>query len=202
MTVLRALPIAGPRPGPVLLVGLLTVLLLGIGAPPARAHDALLGSSPSAGAAVPTAPSAVELQFSGTPLPLGTEVRVLGPDGAVVSTGAAEIRDTTVTQSLTAGLAAGSYTVQWRSTSSDGHPLTGTWDFTVAAGSTPAPEATATEAAGTDAAGTDTAGTDAAAPSVADATADPALPVGWLVGGVLALGAAAALVLGRLRSRR
>ncbi|WP_052090461.1 copper resistance CopC family protein [Modestobacter caceresii] len=187
MTVLRALPIAGPRPGPVLLVGLLTVLLLGIGAPPARAHDALVSSSPVAGAAVPTAPSSVELEFSATPLPLGTEVLVLGPDGAVVSTGAAEIRDTTVVQSLTAELSAGSYTVQWRSTSSDGHPLTGSWDFTVAAGSTPAPDA---------------ATPDAAPPSVAAAAADPALPVGWLVGGVLALGAAAALVLGRLRSRR
>ncbi|MCZ2825964.1 MULTISPECIES: copper resistance CopC family protein [unclassified Modestobacter] len=182
MTVLRALPIAGPRPGPVLLVGLLAVLLLGIGAPPARAHDALVRSSPSAGAAVPTAPSSVELDFSGTPLPLGTEVLVLGPDGAVVSTGAAAIQDTTVVQPLSAGLPAGSYTVQWRSTSSDGHPLTGSWDFTVAAGSTPAP--------------------DAAPLSVAAAAADPALPVGWLVGGVLALGAAAALVLGRLRSRR
>ncbi|MCZ2848500.1 copper resistance CopC family protein [Modestobacter sp. VKM Ac-2978] len=187
MTVLRTLPIAGPRPAPVLLVGLLTVLLLGIGAPSARAHDALVSSSPSAGVAVPTAPSSVELEFSGTPLPLGTEVLVLGPDGAVASTGAAEIQDTTVVQPLTAGLPAGSYTVQWRSTSSDGHPLTGSWDFTVAAGSTPAPDAAAA---------------DAAPPSVAAATADPALPVGWLVGGVLALGTAAALLLGRLRSRR
>lgn len=193
MTVLRAFPIAGPRSGPVLLAGLLTVLLLGIGATPARAHDALVDSSPSAGAAVPAAPSAVELEFTGTPLPLGTEVLVLGPDGAVVSTGAAEIRDTTLVQSLTAELPAGNYAVQWRSTSSDGHPLTGSWNFTVAAGSAPAP----------DVAAPDVAAPDAAPPSaVAAAAADPVLPVGWLVGGVLALGAAAALVLGRLRSRR
>lgn len=201
MTVLRALPIAGPRPGPALLVGLLTVLLLGIGAPPARAHDALVRSSPSAGAAVATAPSSVELELSGTPLPLGTEVLVLGPDGAVVSTGAAELQDRTVTQSLTAGLPAGSYTVQWRSTSSDGHPLTGTWDFTVAAGSTPAPDSTAPDATAPDATAPEATALDSAPTPAAAATADPALPVGWLVGGVLALGAAAALVVGRLRSR-
>lgn len=165
------------------LVGLLTVLFLGTGAPYALAHDALVASSPAAGSAVPTAPSAVELGLSGTPLPLGTEVLVRGPDGEPVSTGAAEIRGTTVVQTLAAGLPAGGYTVQWRSTSSDGHPLTGSWAFAVTTGSTPAPDQTATRAAGT------------ALPG--DGLLDGAL----VLGGVLGLGAVAVLVVGGLRGR-
>ncbi|GAA4734476.1 hypothetical protein GCM10023328_12980 [Modestobacter marinus] len=224
MTAPRALPLghrasAGPRRGPAVLVGLLTVLLLAVGMPSAQAHDALVRSSPAPSSAVPVAPSAVELEFSGTPLPLGTEVLVLGPDGGAVSTGAAQIRGTTVVQPLSAGLPAGSYTVEWRSTSSDGHPLTGSWGFTVATGSAPAPAADSdpAPAAGSDSAtGTDadpTSAADAApaatsaaaaapaATSAAAAASDSSLPAGWLLGGVLALGAAAVLVVVPLRRR-
>ncbi|OMQ14378.1 hypothetical protein A7K94_0217055, partial [Modestobacter sp. VKM Ac-2676] len=119
------------------LLAVLTTVVLAVGTAPAQAHDGLVRSTPAAGAALPAAPTAVELDFSGAPLPLGTQVLVTGP-GGTVSAGAPEIRGTSVLQSLSADVPAGSYTVQWRSTSSDGHPVEGTYGFTVTPGAAPA----------------------------------------------------------------
>jgi len=171
-----------------MLLAALTAFLLGTGVGPAQAHDALLSSTPASEAALSTAPSAVELEFSAAPVPLGTQVLVLGPDGETVSAGAAELRGTTVVQQLSGSLPAGAYTVEWRSTSSDGHPLAGSYGFTVATGaapSAPAPSAASLAATG--------AGTPAQS-----AAGGP--PVGWLVAGALALGAVAVLA-ARLRRR-
>jgi len=184
-------------------VGTLTVLFLGAGMAPAQAHDALVSSSPRPGAVLPTAPSAVELDFTGTPLPLGTQVLVVGPDGEQVSVGAAEIRDTAVVQALSEPLPAGTFTVEWRSTSSDGHALTGALDFTVTAGSTPA-------AAGPVAAGPQTTTRQTTTPETTTAEAttasaaeptDAGLPVGRLVAAVVGLGALGTLLAVRLRRR-
>ena len=108
-------------------------------------------TSPAAGATVAEAPDALELEFTGEPLPLGTLVAVTGPDGAPVSSGEAEIRGTTVVQPIDDDLPAGAYRVEWRSTSSDGHPLSGTFDFTVTEGDA-APPRPATSPAPADAA--------------------------------------------------
>ncbi|MGY1858242.1 copper resistance CopC family protein [Modestobacter sp. SYSU DS0290] len=161
------------------LLGLLTVLLLGSGAAPARAHDGLVGSTPAAAAALPAAPSTVQLEFSGAPLPLGTRVLVTGPDGPV-SAGEPEIRGTTVVQALAAEVPAGDYTVQWRSTSSDGHPVEGSYGFTVAANAARAAPAPTQPVA---------------APSSTGSS------VVWWTAGALVLGALGILVVGRLRRR-
>jgi len=192
MTPPRALP-PGGRPAVgrgwarAPLLAALATLFLGLGVAPAQAHDALVASSPLGGAVLPTAPPAVQLEFSGTPLPLGTEVLVVGPDGRPVSAGNAEIRGTTVVQRLSEDLPAGAYAVEWRSASSDGHALTGTLDFSVTAGA----PAAATPAAST---GTATAS--------ADEPADGELPAGWSVAAVVAVGALGALLVLRLRRRR
>ncbi|SEM13233.1 hypothetical protein SAMN04515665_13319 [Blastococcus sp. DSM 46786] len=120
-----------------LLLALLGGAFLLGAAPAAFAHDGLVGTTPAAGTSVPTPPATVELAFSGEPLPLGTLVLVTDANGAVLSEGDAEIRGTSVVQRLVADRPAGAYQVVWRSTSSDGHALTGTFGFTVAAGSTP-----------------------------------------------------------------
>jgi len=180
---------AGVRLG--LLLGALTALFLLTGTGPAQAHDALLRSNPATDAVVPTAPTTVELEFSNQPVPLGTEVLVLGPDGETVSTGPAEIRDTTVVQELSASLPAGAYTVEWRSTSSDGHPLAGSYGFTVAAGTSPSAAATTPSAASLEAAG---AGTPTQ-------PAGDGPSVGWVLAGAVVLGAVAVLLARRLRSR-
>ncbi|MGY1840674.1 MULTISPECIES: copper resistance CopC family protein [unclassified Modestobacter] len=165
-------------PGALLgLLGLLTALVLAVGTAPAQAHDGLVRSTPAAGAALSAAPAAVQLDFSGAPLPLGTQVLVTGPDGTV-SAGAPEIQGASVVQALAADVPAGSYTVQWRSTSSDGHNVEGTYGFTVTPGAAPAAPVSAEPVA---------------------ASADPGTPLVWLVAGALVLGALGTLVVSRLR---
>jgi methionine-rich copper-binding protein CopC len=202
MTAPRALPSrrrspAGPRRWQALLVGTLTAVLLGAGTLPAQAHDALVGTVPLNTELLTAAPSTVEVSFTAEPLPLGTEVQVVGPDGVQASSGPAEIRGTTVVQPLAADLPAGGYDVQWRSTSSDGHALTGEFTFSIAAAPT-TPTAAAAAAPTTEPA------TPVAAdpqPAAADRPADSGSPTGWLVAGVLVLAALGALVAVRLRKR-
>lgn len=114
------------------------------GAPHAAAHNTLLGTDPEDGATLATPPTHLTLTFDQPAQALGTEVVVLGPDGATVSTGTPEIVDDTVAQALAADLPAGAYTVQWRVTSADGHPLSGELAFTATAGTAPAVTAPAT----------------------------------------------------------
>ena len=196
MTAARAVP-SGPRSRPGLRSGLLlaalTALFLGAGTGSAQAHDTLLGSTPATDASVTTAPATVELEFSNQPVPLGTEVLVVGPDGETVSAGPAEIRGTTVVQQLAEQLPAGAYAVEWRSTSSDGHALAGGYGFTVTAGTPPSTAAGTPSAAPLEAAGAGTAAPDGDGPSV-----------GLLLAGALAVGAIGAVALlltRRLRSR-
>lgn len=170
------------------LLAVLTTLFLVAGTGPAQAHDALLEATPAADQVLATAPSEVQLGFSGAPVPLGTEVLVLGPDGADVASGAAEVRGSTVVQQLSDTLAAGAYTVEWRSTSSDGHPLSGSYTFTVTTG---------TSAPATSAADPSLAAAGARTP---DEPAGGGPSVGWLLVGALALGAVAAVAV-RLRRR-
>jgi methionine-rich copper-binding protein CopC len=123
-------------------------LLLGPGIGTAAAHDVLVGSSPAPDTTVEATPAAVTLEFSQAPQPLGARVVVTGPDGAEVADGEAQVRDRTAVQPLVGSLPAGRYAVDWRITSADGHPLTGTFAFTLAgdptAAVTPASSSSAT----------------------------------------------------------
>ena len=68
---------------------------------------------------------------------------MIGPGGDVAS-GPPVLIDTTVRETLRAGSPAGHYTVRWRVTSADGHPVSGSFDFTAtAAGGDPSATAAA-----------------------------------------------------------
>jgi methionine-rich copper-binding protein CopC len=115
------------------LLALLTVAFVAIGAAAsADAHDVLVSTSPADGAHVATVPPTVTLRFDQTVLGLGTEVVVTGPSGPV-QLGKANVVDNTVTERLQPGAPAGRYTVDWRVTSVDGHPVSGTFSFTARA---------------------------------------------------------------------
>jgi methionine-rich copper-binding protein CopC len=130
---------SGPHPAVRLLGGALATaaLLLGPGATAASAHDRLVGITPAGDVPVATSPAHVAVELTRPPQALGTQVVVSGPDGGQASEGAVELRGTTVIQPLRDDLPAGTYTVQWRVTSADGHPLAGTSTFAVAAGGSP-----------------------------------------------------------------
>lgn len=98
----------------------------------AAAHDSLQSTTPADGAGVATAPTAVVLTFDQPALALGTELVVTAPDGTNVDDGAAHLVDSTVQQPIAGSLPAGTYTVAWRVTSADGHPVSGTFHFTAA----------------------------------------------------------------------
>ncbi|WP_051684388.1 copper resistance CopC family protein [Blastococcus sp. URHD0036] len=129
------------------LAAVASIALLGLGVPAASAHDALTGAAPADGAAVATPPDRVELQFSGVVQELGAQVVVRGPDGTTVSQGDPEVVDTTLEQPLGSRLPAGTYTVEWRVTSADGHPISGTTSFTATTGTGAGPAADGASAA-------------------------------------------------------
>lgn len=123
------------------LLAVLAVLAVA-GAPSAQAHNTLRSSDPADGATVPFAPDHVTLTFDEDAVAIGTQVVVTSPDGTVVSEGDAVLDAGTVTQAVTGDRPAGTYTVTWRVTSADGHPVSGELTF-VAADALPAPIATA-----------------------------------------------------------
>lgn len=145
----RARVAAAPAPAPRALAVVAAVLLalaaVLLTAGRADAHNALLGTDPADGSTVDAPPASITLTFDQPAQALGTEIVVLGPDGSTVSEGTAELVDNTVSQALAADLPAGAYSVEWRVTSADGHPLSGALAFTAAsgaAGAVPAAPAT------------------------------------------------------------
>lgn len=155
---------------------------LAVAAGPAAAHNVLLSTAPASGATVEQVPASVVLTFDNPAIAMGTQLVVTGPSGQVQQ-GAARLVDNTVSQDLQGGAPAGTYTVQWRVTSIDGHPVGGTFTFTArsAGAGTPAPVPTSVPAVPT---GTDRTGAS-----------------GWLVGVVallvVGLGAVGAILVHR-----
>ncbi len=117
-----------------------TVVTLIATAAPASAHDVLRSTNPADGAVVDRLPDMVVLTFDEPALAIGTEVVVTGPAGPV-SDGQPQLVDAEVRQPVRAG-PAGRYTVLWRVTSADGHPVSGTFAFTTQQGNAASPTAT------------------------------------------------------------
>jgi methionine-rich copper-binding protein CopC len=114
------------------LLGALGTLLV-IFAPPAYAHDELVASTPANGATLPALPTHVTLFFEEPPVSGYTHVVVLGPGGAVLSSGAPVTRGAQVSVPVGArrGVTAGRYLIEYRIMSDDGHPVSGTIAFLV-----------------------------------------------------------------------
>ncbi|WP_169166770.1 copper resistance CopC family protein [Cellulomonas taurus] len=133
------------RAAATLAVALLGLVLLVLAAPGASAHNALIGTDPADGSTVGSAPEQITLTFNEPAQALGSEIVVTDPNGVTVSDGAVQLVDATVTQALTGDLPAGAYTVTWRVTSADGHPIDGSFGFTAEAATTvgvdPGPDA-------------------------------------------------------------
>lgn len=168
-------------------LGALTALLAGLLAfgpvSPAFAHDSLIGSDPADGAVVEALPDELALTFSGVLLTGegATEIVVTDAAGSDLTTGEPVVDGVRVRQPLT-GTASGSVQVAWRVVSSDGHPISGEFAFSVGDPSDAPPSEAPSEAP-------DDAGS---------AAGDGLLPV-WIGLGVLVVIAA---VIGLLVGRR
>ena len=99
------------------------------------AHAHLRRSEPGANARLESSPSAIRLWFTERPELAFTRVQLLGADSTDIPLGAlARMSDdvTAVWTPIPASLAAGAYTVIWRTAAADGHATAGRFTFIVA----------------------------------------------------------------------
>lgn len=123
----------------------LLALTAGFAPAPASAHTGLIGSSPSNGSQLASAPTELKFTFDQTlqPIPGWDAVVVTGPDGARWPVHSVQIRGNTLTATCGHLGPAGSYSVSYRVISGDGHPVAGHIDVTVGRGGSGAPVMTA-----------------------------------------------------------
>ncbi|MGW4482005.1 copper resistance CopC family protein [Rhodococcus triatomae] len=126
----------------VLAVTVLTALaaLLGVGV--AGAHSAVIGVDPESGTSVSAGPEQVTVTFNE---PLQTSfatLTVVGPDANLWSKGEPTVSGPTISVPVGELGPAGEYTIAYRVTSADGHPVTGTSTFTLTEAGSGTPGAT------------------------------------------------------------
>ncbi len=187
-----------------LVAALLLALLAVLAIPsPASAHDELLGSDPAQDSTVDALPDQLTLTFSGAIATEegASEVSVTDASGTELADGAPTAQDNVLTQPLD-GEASGAVTVLWKVVSSDGHPISGEFSFTVAGAPTPTTTASPTPTA-----------TRTIAPAPTETTAPTPTPgppasaadmTPWIIAGIvlLLLVIAAIVYLVASRSRR
>jgi copper transport protein len=125
------------------LVGFVVVLAAAIAFPTAAAaHTTLLEASPATQSNVRAAPSVIELRFTEAVTITSSAIRVLAPNGTVLS-GTAKTSDDgrTVTAPVSRLRRGSAYTVRWRVTGQDGHSPSGVFTFGVGVAAPPPTEA-------------------------------------------------------------
>lgn len=182
-----------------------TVLAFGglLIASPASAHDELIGSDPTPGQEMPASPAQVTLTFSGNiSEEPGASVVELSDAAGPIAVGDLVTTDNVLIVPLE-GDASGAVKVLWKVVSSDGHPISGELDFTVAGAPTPTASPTPTPTP-TETTPVETATpTPTTAPEPEDSAFSSAWP--WVIGGIVlvgALGAVLFLVITRAREQK
>lgn len=98
-------------------------------------HLHLLKSTPAANTTVTAAPDSIRLWFSQAPELKVTTVKVTGPGSAAVPLAPLASGDSSVVVAPVKGkMAAGTYTVVWRTMARDGHVARGSFAFNIGAG--------------------------------------------------------------------
>ncbi|MDO3703114.1 copper resistance protein CopC [Micromonospora sp. C28SCA-DRY-2] len=177
---------------------LAAVAALFVPAQPAAAHNTLKAATPARDARLTTAPTRITLEFVEKLNPAFTTIAISDAAQHRIPASGPTVTGATGTVTIDEPLANGTYTVAYRVVSADGHPVQGSYRFTVAD-----PSATAGPQAGT----ATTPSAPAAEPSSvspASATGDPDRGPGApaLVGGVLLLATLVAGAVVLLRRRR
>jgi methionine-rich copper-binding protein CopC len=119
-------------------------------APVASAHAVLIATDPAKGAKLATGPAQVSATFNEPLQTAFAAATVVGPDTNLWSTGDPRVDGAVISVALRPLGPAGSYTVNYRVTSADGHVVTGSWAFelTTPGSGTPGPPAASTAATG------------------------------------------------------
>ncbi len=115
---------------------IVTVMLwIGLSLPSAFAHAGLVSSNPKSGAYLTVLPSQVNLEFGENLLTFGdaqTNVLVVkDPDGVQVDKSDSSISGRFLSVSLNPSSKSGTFRVDWRVVSEDGHPVEGSFQFSV-----------------------------------------------------------------------
>jgi copper resistance protein C len=113
------------------------------GAPVAAAHAARVATDPTDNAALAQGPPRVSATFNEQLQPQFAAMTVVGPDGNLWSKGDAQVEGAVIAVEVRQLGPAGTYTVNYRVTSADGHPVSGSWSFrlTAAGAGMPGPSA-------------------------------------------------------------
>ncbi len=147
-----------------------------VSAGPSMAHTDLVSTAPVAGATLTKAPAAVVLTFNEDLLPDTVSVSISdASSGEVLAADPAELSGAVVTAPWPIAATGGNYLIAYRVVSGDGHPVTGSIDFTIEpsaeAPTSPAPATAASTPEATPAA---PASASAPAPAPATDTSSPA----------------------------
>ncbi len=119
------------------------VVIATLTAPVASAHATRVATDPAVNAVLTTGPQRVSATFNERLETTFAAMTVVGPDGNVWSTGEPTVQGAVVSIALGPLGPAGTYTVNYRVTSADGHAVSGSWSFqlTVPGAGTPGPAA-------------------------------------------------------------
>ena len=110
--------------------------------PDAYAHTYLDSTNPDKGATVTEPLQTIELTYSGK-IEEGSIFKVLSSDGSEMPITSITVNDGVLTGALASPLPNDTYIVEWNSISEDGHPLTGSFSFTVNIAKDPSNQETA-----------------------------------------------------------
>ncbi|MCA2303263.1 copper resistance protein CopC [Mycobacterium intracellulare] len=110
-------------------------------APVSSAHAARIATDPAANAVLASGPQRVSATFNEQLQTTFAAMTVVGPDGNVWSAGEPTVAGAMVSIALRPLGPSGTYTVNYRVTSADGHVVSGSWSFqlTVSGTGTPGP---------------------------------------------------------------
>ncbi len=184
-----------------LMLGLAALAMVLGGTERASAHAELESTSPANGAQLDGPPKQVKLVFGEDILPQGTQLVAFAADKTPVELANENVSGPNLTADWPASAPSGSYTVSFRVTSADGHPIDGTLRFSYgAAGASASPSSSP-------------GGTAASAPasgaSTAEQSAQPASASSdgratwWIVAAIIVIGVLLGALLAKvLASRR
>ena len=134
---------------------LLAVVVVGalalFGAAPAAAHATRVSTDPASDASLAQGPAAVSAVFNEQLQTSFAAMTVVGPDGNLWSTtDSVRVSGATASVGLRPLGPAGTYTVNYRVTSADGHVVSGAWSFRLTVAGTGSPGPSAAAVAGAD----------------------------------------------------